>query len=503
LAHSLKTLKPENGGNTGNHFREGKMKKVLFICIALVMLLTLSGFSVSAGWGQKTNYLLVGAGQPYATINEALAAAKSGDTILVFPGTYNETINIANFNKLTIKGWGFNVILQPTSLIPWDKPSSRPRQTAIRVVDSTNINFENLVMDFGLVAGNDIIGITYYDSTGSITGNLIKNMSLPDASGYYYEVASYFRAPAYTDAARAGINIMRNTFIDAGRVGIVTHDYINANITGNVFYKTGDDFGYAVEMGSMSTGVISYNTIYGYDTPALSDNSNSGGLYVENCFTAGIGPVTKNVVVTGNNIYNCQWALCVGNDWPDYAGDVDINLWLTGNNFHDNTDGGIVVADEGKSLGSSVTITGSGNTITGNGGYGYYIGTYGNGDIKVNLRGEKIAGHNNGIYISDTGAPSASSYNIQVTQSDIDGNSQFGINNTVAGLTVEATKNWWGDASGPLNAALNPEGKGNAVSDNVNFQNWLKRATRFGFFSWNYHWNGWNRGWNWHHSPQH
>ena len=44
---------------------------------------------------------------------------------------------------------------------------------------------------------------------------------------------------------------------------------LNTTIAGNVFYKDIDDFGYAMEIGSASTGVISGNTIYGYDPQRL------------------------------------------------------------------------------------------------------------------------------------------------------------------------------------------------------------------------------------------
>jgi hypothetical protein len=266
-----------------------------------------------------------------------------------------------------------------------------------------------------------------------------------------------------------------------GRVAVLTHDFVNASIIGNTFYKTNADFGYAIEMGSASSGTISYNTIYGYNTPALSDNSNSAGIYVENCFTGpgfGVPATVKKVSVSGNEIYNCQWAFYVGNEYSGFAGDVDIVLTLNNNNFHDNTDGGAIITDEDKQCGSSVTISGGGNSLTDNGDYGYYIYTQGDGNIKISLKGEKISGHDTGVYVEDTSVTSASTYSVSITQSDINDNSGFGINNTVAAFNVDATKNWWSDASGPFNTTLNPGGKGDKVSDFVSFDPWLKRAVK-------------------------
>lgn len=38
---------------------------------------------------------------------------------------------------------------------------------------------------------------------------------------------------------------------------------------------------------------------------------------------------------------------------------------------------------------------------------------------------------------------------------------------------VNATDNWWGNASGPYHSTTNPNGTGNAVSDNVLYEPWL------------------------------
>jgi len=45
----------------------------------------------------------------------------------------------------------------------------------------------------------------------------------------------------------------------------------------------------------------------------------------------------------------------------------------------------------------------------------------------------------------------------------------FAVNNTFDTFTVDATNNWWGDASGPFNSTTNPGGTGDKVSDNVDF----------------------------------
>lgn len=51
-------------------------------------------------------------------------------------------------------------------------------------------------------------------------------------------------------------------------------------------------------------------------------------------------------------------------------------------------------------------------------------------------------------------------------------NTNYGIRNTSTQI-VNARYNWWGDPSGPFHPALNPNGLGDRVSDNVTFSPWL------------------------------
>jgi hypothetical protein len=49
----------------------------------------------------------------------------------------------------------------------------------------------------------------------------------------------------------------------------------------------------------------------------------------------------------------------------------------------------------------------------------------------------------------------------------------YGIRSNADYLVVDGTDNWWGDASGPYHATLNPAGTGDEVSDYVDFDPWM------------------------------
>jgi hypothetical protein len=132
-----------------------------------------------------------------------------------------------------------------------------------------NTVLDGLTDDFDTIKTNSRIGVRYVASSGTISNCAVKNLSMPDSGGGYSEIAFYLRADSGDDANRKSINVLNNEFIDAGRVGVLTHYWVTSNITGNTFTKTFDDFGYAINVG-LPIGVDNrQQTITGYDTPPL------------------------------------------------------------------------------------------------------------------------------------------------------------------------------------------------------------------------------------------
>jgi parallel beta-helix repeat protein len=84
----------------------------------------------------------------------------------------------------------------------------------------------------------------------------------------------------------------------------------------------------------------------------------------------------------------------------------------------------------------------------------------------VNVEGNIFTGNDLGIYVFDT---QTTLTGITVNFNNIAGNSRYGVWNQ-GGETLDATKNWWGHASGP--GKVGP-GYGDAVSTKVLYSPWL------------------------------
>ena len=92
-----------------------------------------------------------------------------------------------------------------------------------------------------------------------------------------------------------------------------------------------------------------------------------------------------------------------------------------------------------------------------------------------------------GVRVSDGAAPrfeglklSGNSFGMQsrnatpsVHNAQVAGNLFYGVANLTPATPIQATGNWWGDTAGPTDPAGNPGGRGDLVSEGVNYAGWL------------------------------
>lgn len=86
-------------------------------------------------------------------------------------------------------------------------------------------------------------------------------------------------------------------------------------------------------------------------------------------------------------------------------------------------------------------------------------------------RVERTALQDNG-YGAQIGSTFEFKPHVSISGGSVLGNFFYGVMNSTT-TPVDARENFWGDASGPFHALLNPDGLGDEVSDNVDFSGWL------------------------------
>jgi parallel beta-helix repeat protein len=136
---------------------------------------------------------------------------------------------------------------------------------------------------------------------------------------------------------------------------------------------------------------------------------------------------------------------------------------IEGNLVRDFVTGGTGIA--GQFLNTQV----KNNTVTGYvKGAGMHFESHYGRDLSenVNVEGNTFTGNSLGIYVFNTQTELTG---ITVNFNNIVGNSRYGVWND-GGETLDATKNWWGDASGP--SKVGP-GDGDATSAKVLYSPWL------------------------------
>ncbi len=121
---------------------------------------------------------------------------------------------------------------------------------------------------------------------------------------------------------------------------------------------------------------------------------------------------------------------------------------------------------DGIRLGDSSACTLTNNTCLNNA-HGVFLRDSSNCTIESNTFSENGVG----IYLPSSSRDNTAHYN------NIYNNTACGINATDNdGFTINATKNYWGAASGPYHPTKNPGGGGDNITDYVEFDPWLDEA---------------------------
>lgn len=247
----------------------------------------------------------------FTTIQSAVLAASSGDTINVCPGTYHEQVKVTK--RLTIQGIAVGnqnlATIQPTgTLVNSSSLTTSFPIAAIVLVDGTDkVNLNNLTIDgsTNLLSGCgvDLVGVYYRNSSGDIDNLAVKNIKLAPADFGCQSGLGIFVQSG--NGRRSRVDISDSSVHDYQKNGITANEAgTEVNISGNTVTGIGPtpqiaQNGIQLAFGAKGTveGNSVINHVYSLCTSANNCSFSSSNILI---FEG------NNVRVVGNNLGNSQ-----------------------------------------------------------------------------------------------------------------------------------------------------------------------------------------------------
>jgi len=376
------------------------------------------------------------AGAPWATIQHAVNTASEGDTIYVTPGTYYEKITIDK---------GLKLIGDPSAGVGVNGGAP--------IIDGSNF-FDSGDNAFAFEITNNVNNL-------SISGFYIRNFKLsPDDFNNGVYTAAVFIYEVVTNNFEFSHNYLQN--IDG--LGVVIRNDSNYNNAPIINYNRMEDVSEQVfYLNNLTNADISYNEFFADRTDTFAT-----AIYL-----SADGAIGSPMISSNNQITN--------------------NTFTSTNNYPTNNIVNIATSSSGDNGGIfDGLIFNNNNFLISN--------NNGKTAMKIDVTGTADSINNLNIVNNTFDVTSAKSLDIQGTGSinnlTIRDNKFIGTNNTgvTSALAINAERNWWGDASGPYNAASNTLGLGSDASNNIDYAPWYGADYTDGDHSspWNWHTNGVN-----------
>ena len=356
---------------------------------------------------------------PCKTITYAIGQASDGETVHVAAGTYNEQLTI-NKNNLVIQSTDGAA----TTIINLGQPSET---TGIWILGN-GITFSGFtVQGISPTPSHAQYAIRVRGSDNHILNNII--IGNPSRDWWSAEEDSGINLDGTSTTETANNIIENNEIYDFSAMGVqVVGSGGNYNAHDNIIRNNNihDIQWYAIVIDRSASQTVHGNILTDigpaghagdgyYSTGVVVWGAQSSGTVIDDQDVSGIEngivlSATQGVTIQNSEISSNGVGIKLS-DSSWLQGSADNNV-IQYNEVHDNDDG-IVVKD---------------------------------GDIGAN---NLI--NNNKIYSNTAGPTGLHNYDEQV---------------------INAENNWWGSSSGPYHATLNPTGKGDTVSDNVDFDPW-------------------------------
>ena len=512
-----------NPFNTIKNLKDNNLRLFCSIIITIIffVIIFISWFSIQAAG--VVHIVDDDGNTTFSSIQEAVNVSEDGDTIMVHGGLYKENVVVTKHINLIavenetpiIDAGGFGSVLNISKV---DSEQSETMTISgfilMKSGGKNHPDFDsgiiidrcNYITIQSCVISKTEIGICILNSANII---IIDNFLNNNNAGIQFHDLGSKKSRliqiSYNYINNSGIGVMLegiehtlafNSILHSTEHGVkllCDNSYIHNNTIGN-----GSSGGIYIYSNNQNN-VISNNTIFNNSDTGIKvqghSNTIMGNIISNN--RIGLQPVaavgaTNNIVkdncLVNNGFHMAQWI-------TDYTLTMENNtmngkriVFLQG--IHGSPKEPIIIENDASTIYlfdcSDILIRN--NTIS-DGIHGIHIFSCRNITIRDNIiknnywRGIFIIGNNclvisneirsnqNGIIIDSNGK--IVTKGITISENKIYGNQEFGLH--VNGITqsIDATLNWWGDDSGPYNKYQNPNGKGDNISDKVEFNPWL------------------------------
>ena len=455
------------------------------------------------------------------TYNESITVNKSNLTIqgagptatFITTNTTTPAITVSA-NGDTIRNLG---ITNGTQLIEGIRVSGATTGLTVEYVDFTNLgngvggnaygiqilnSFSNLSVSHSQFVATNIGVASRAIGIFVPNGNILSNFLVDNCTFQYNFVGIYLRSEI------DGLTATNNTFgpqdiadCTAAVAGIyigdgtVNFDINNITVTHNLFTSYGRGvyiWDYATGE-SIKTVDISNNTftnsIYSsairfiarlIDYPTAAESKIEGPVTIDNnTFTQSVQIVNGDgvsMIDMREGLESATSQMSITNNTINFTGPFTTSTWgiqLRGPITHAQISGNMMNGNSAGGASASIPATSGIILQSDNSSFGPM-----STNAIINILDNTIQGFENGVAVYDFANNTYG--NVPVgTVININNNSftsnTTGINSGT-GEVIDATTNWWGDATGPYNATSNPTATGDAVTDYVTFDPWIGKA---------------------------
>ena len=278
----------------------------------------------------------------YKTIQEAVNVAKSGDTVVVMPGVYDENITASKSVRIIGLGNRDEIVIAPTKS---ESAGIYIRNGDGFLISNLTIKTDGLAIQISRSSGEIIDCVVFGGRFGiSSSGEKGKSLLVSDCfiSAYeslHTEEKLSERLTGLYVYGSGTIEVRNNEFIRNG-TGVYISNDTEFTLSGNLLASntigisiTGTATGKVLDnkvTGNLDNGLLLRST----STVDISNNAFYGNarhgfdLYLRQCTDCGCGGTVFKGTVTGSgNVFDSDKALCpLDYNWPDNFFSVDADL---------------------------------------------------------------------------------------------------------------------------------------------------------------------------------